>query len=121
MTDTKAQPAPRPGVLSLSIKEKTALYAAYMPFLKGGGMFIPTTKVFRPGDDVFMLVSLMDDPIKLPITGRVVWVTPAGTQGNKVPGIGVQFNSDEAGLAARNKIENLLGGQLQSTKPTHTM
>ena len=28
----------RPGVLSLSIKEKSALFAAYMPFLKGGSM-----------------------------------------------------------------------------------
>ncbi len=115
------QPAARPGVLSLNIKEKSALYAAYMPFLKGGGMFIPTTKTFRLGDDVFMLVSLMDDPIKLPITGRVVWITPAGTQGNKVPGIGVQFSGDESGIAARTKIENLLGGHLQSPKPTHTM
>ncbi len=115
------QPAARPGVLSLNIKEKSALYAAYMPFLKGGGMFIPTTKTFRLGDDVFMLVSLMDDPIKLPITGRVVWITPAGTQGNKVPGIGVQFSGDESGIAARTKIENLLAGNLQSPKPTHTM
>ena len=35
----------RPGVLSLNIREKAALYAAYMPFLAGGGIFIPTNRV----------------------------------------------------------------------------
>lgn len=114
-------PISRPGVLSLSIKEKQALYAAYMPFLKGGGIFIPTTKAYRLGDEVFMLLTLMDDPNKLPVAGRVAWITPAEAQGNKSQGIGVQFSDNESGIAARNKIEGLLGGNLKSTRPTHTM
>ncbi|PWB57634.1 MAG: pilus assembly protein PilZ [Nitrosomonadales bacterium] len=114
-------PISRPGVLSLSIKEKPALYAAYMPFLKGGGIFIPTTKTYRLGDEVFMLLTLMDDPNKLPVAGRVAWITPAEAQGNKSQGIGVQFSDNESGIAARNKIEGLLGGNLKSTRPTHTM
>ncbi len=122
MSDTqKSQAASRPGVLSLNIREKSALYAAYMPSLKGGGIFIPTNKSYRIGDDVFMLLSLLGDPNKLPVAGRVVWVTPAGTQGNKVQGIGVQFNGDDSGTAARVKIEGLLGGYLHSSRPTHTM
>jgi len=40
----------RPGVLSLSIKEKSALFAAYMPFIKGGGLFIPTNKQYKMGE-----------------------------------------------------------------------
>lgn len=111
----------RPGVLSLSIKEKPALYAAYMPFIKGGGIFIPTTKNYRLGDEVFMLLTLMDDPNKLPVAGKVAWITPAEAQGNKSQGIGVQFSDNESGIAARNKIEGLLGGNLSSTRPTHTM
>ena len=114
-------PISRPGVLSLSIKEKPALYAAYMPFLKGGGIFIPTTKAYRLGDEVFMLLTLMDDPNKLPVAGKVAWVTPAEAQGNKSQGVGVQFSDNESGIAARNKIEGLLGGNLKSTRPTHTM
>ncbi len=114
-------PISRPGVLSLSIKEKPALYAAYMPFLKGGGIFIPTTKAYRLGDEVFMLLTLMDDPNKLPVAGKVAWITPAEAQGNKSQGIGVQFSDNESGIAARNKIEGLLGGNLKSTRPTHTM
>jgi type IV pilus assembly protein PilZ len=122
MSDTqKSQAASRPGVLSLNIREKSALYAAYMPALKGGGIFIPTNKSYHIGDDVFMLLSLLGDPNKLPVAGRVVWITPAGTQGNKVQGIGVQFNSDDSGTAARVKIEGLLGGYLHSSRPTHTM
>jgi type IV pilus assembly protein PilZ len=113
--------APRPDVLSLNIREKSALYAAYMPTLKGGGIFIPTNKNYRIGDEVYMLLSLLGDPNKLPVAGRVVWITPAGTQGNKVQGIGVQFNNDESGAAARIKIESLLGGHLNSSRPTHTM
>jgi len=111
----------RPGVLSLSIKGKPALYAAYMPYLKGGGIFIPTTKTYQLGDEVFMLLTLMDDPNKLPVAGKVVWITPAEAQGNKSQGIGVQFSDNESGVAARNKVEGLLGGTLTSTRPTHTM
>ncbi|MDD5404579.1 MAG: PilZ domain-containing protein [Sulfuricella sp.] len=111
----------RPGVLSLSIKEKPALYAAYMPFIKGGGIFIPTTKSYRLGDEVFMLLTLMDDPNRLPVAGKVAWITPAEAQGNKSQGIGVQFSDNDSGIAARNKIEGLLGGNLTSTRPTHTM
>lgn len=111
----------RPGVLSLSIKEKSALYAAYMQFLKNGGIFIPTSKAYRLGDEVFMLLTLMSDPNKLPVAGRVVWITPDGAQGSKIQGVGVEFSSNESGIAARNKIEGLLGGSLKSSRPTHTM
>jgi type IV pilus assembly protein PilZ len=79
----------RPGVLSLNIREKAALYAAYMPFLKGGGIFIPTSRVYQLGEEVFMLLSLMDDPQRIAVQGKVVWVTPEGVQGNRTQGIGV--------------------------------
>lgn len=111
----------RPGVLSLSIKEKSALFAAYMPFLKGGGIFIPTTKQYKLGDEVFMLLTLMEDPNKIPVAGKVVWITPAGAHGGKTQGIGVQFDKNDSGVAARNKVEGLLGGSLKSTRQTHTM
>lgn len=111
---------PKPGVLSLAIKEKAALYAAYMPFLVGGGLFIPTTKTFQIGEEVFMLLSLIEDPVKLKVVGNVVWITPS-TQGNKPQGIGVQFNEKSGGLEARNKIEGLLGNALKSLRATHTI
>ena len=111
----------RPSVLSLNINSKSALYAAYMPYLKRGGLFVPTTRDYALGDEIFMLLTLMDDPSRLPIAGSVVWVTPAGAQGTKSQGIGVQFSSDESGQAARRKIEDILGRHLGSSRQTHTI
>ncbi len=111
----------RPSVLSLNINSKSALYAAYMPYLKLGGLFIPTSRPYALGDEIFMLLTLMDEPARLPIAGTVVWVTPEGAQGNKTQGIGVQFSNDESGQSARRKIETILGGHLAGTRPTHTI
>lgn len=113
--------SPRPGAISLNIKDKSILYAAYMGYVRGGGIFIPTARPYKLGDEIFMLISLTDDPAKLPVAGRVVWVTPSGCHGNRVQGIGVQFKEDESGVQARRRIEGLLGGQLQSGRPTHTL
>lgn len=109
------------GVLSLSIKEKAGLFAAYMPFVKGGGIFIPTAKAYAVGDEVFMLLQLMDDPARIAVSGKVAWITPPGSHGNRTQGVGVQFSDNEAGMQARHKIELMLGGALQSTRTTHTM
>ena len=114
------KPPVRPGVLSLTIKDRSALYAAYMPFLKGGGIFVPSTKPHKLGDEVFMLLTLMDSKEKIPVAGRVAWITPKGAQANRTAGIGIQFSEKDSG-AARNKIETILGGALKSDKPTHTM
>ena len=111
---------PRQGILSLTIKDKSALYAAYMPFVKGGGLFIPTKKDYKLGEEVFMLLTLMEETEKLPVAGRIVWVTPQGAQGNRAAGIGVQFSDQDDG-AVRNKIEGFLAGALESDRPTHTM
>ena len=116
----KSAGASKPSVLSLAIKERAALYLAYMPFLKGGGLFIPTNKTYRIGEEVFMLLSLLDDPNKLKVAGRVAWITPI-TQEGRPQGIGVQFSDEDGGTEARNKIEAILGGVMKSTRPTHTM
>ncbi len=113
--------ATRQSVLSLTIKDKGALYAAYMPFIKRGGLFIPTNKPYKIGDEVFMTLKLMDSDEKLPVQGKVVWKTPQGAQGNRVAGIGVHFADDKDGQTARNKIETYLAGALKSDKLTHTM
>ncbi len=107
-------------VLSLNIKDKSALYAAYMPFLENGGIFIPSEKSFELGEEVFMLVNLVDDNEKMPLSGKVVWITPKGAQNNKTAGVGVQFNSLDKG-ATKNKIEKFLAGALSSDRKNHTM
>lgn len=111
----------RAGMLSLTIKERTALYAAYLPFVKRGGLFIPTNRPYQMGDQVYMLLSLMDDPNKLPISGKVVWITPNGAQGNRQQGIGVQFDDNDGSTLVRGKIEGVLGNAMKATRHTHTM
>ncbi len=111
--------AARNGILSLTIRDKAVLYAAYMPFVEHGGLFIPTNKSYSLGDEVFMLLSLMDEPEKIPVAGKVIWITPKGAQGNRAAGIGVQFNGEDE--VANNKIETYLAGSLESDRPTHTM
>ncbi len=118
------KPAPstaRPSVLSLNIKEKAALYAAYMPYLKHGGIFVPTGRPYHIGDDVYLLLSLMDDPTKFPVAGKVAWVTPQGAHNNKAQGIGVHFADDEGGRVARRRIEEIIGAALKSSRTTHTL
>jgi type IV pilus assembly protein PilZ len=109
----------RSGILSLSIKDKTVLYAAYMPFLRNGGLFIPTPKQYKLGEEVFMLLSLMDEVEKIPVAGKIVWITPKGAQGGRPAGVGVQFDGQDD--TAKRKIENYLAGALQSDRPTHTL
>ena len=109
----------RNGILSLTIKDKAVLYAAYMPFVQNGGLFIPTAKAYKLGDEVFMLLNLMDEPEKIPVAGKVIWVTPKGAQGSRAAGIGVQFSDQDD--AANRKIETYLAGALESDRLTHTM
>ena len=106
----------RNGILSLAIKDKAVLYAAYMPFVRNGGLFIPTKKEYGLGDEVFMLLNLMDEAEKIPVAGKVVWITPKGAQGNRAAGIGVQFNDQDD--VARSKIETYLAGRL-AVRPTY--
>ena len=110
----------KPGLLTLTIKDKSALYLAYMPFVLNGGLFIPTNSTYSLGDEVFMLLNLMDEENKLPVAGRVIWVTPRGAQGKRTAGIGVQFSDQDSG-ETRKKIDTYLAGALDGDKPTHTM
>ncbi len=107
------------GILSLSIKDKAVLYAAYMPFLKNGGLFIPTARHYEIGNEVFMLLKLLDEGERIPVAGTVVWITPAFSQDNQATGVGIQFKDVQGQV--RRKIETLLAGSLNSDKPTNTM
>ncbi len=112
--------SPRPRILNVAIRDKAALYAAYMPFIHNGGIFITNSRRYELGDDIFLVLQLLDDPESLPIAGKVVWVTPPGAEGNRSIGIGIQFGDQDKG-AARGKIELYLAGMLELDRPTHTM
>lgn len=112
---------PRPSVIQLVFRDKGALYAAYMPILTEGGLFVPTTREYRLGDDLYMLVTLPDDPQRYPVAGKVAWITPANASGGRTQGVGVRFPSDEKTRALRVRIEEALGTATAGSKPTQTI
>ena len=111
----------RPSIIQLPIKDKAALYAAYIPLFKDGGVFIPTLREYKLGDEVYVLLTLPDDVQRYPVSGKVAWVTPARAAGNRTQGIGVRFPADEKMRLLKLKIEELLGSQLASDRPTQTI
>lgn len=113
--------SPRPSVIQLAIKEKAALYAAYIPIFVEGGIFIPTAREYKLGDDIYVLLSLPDDPQRYPVAGKVAWVTPAKAAGSRTQGVGIQFPRDEKSKLLKIKIEEILGAALGSDRPTQTI
>jgi type IV pilus assembly protein PilZ len=113
--------ASRPSVIQLVFREKGALYAAYVPILLDGGLFVPTTREYKLGEDIYLLLSLPDDPQRYPVAGKVAWITPANASGGRTQGVGVRFPADEKTRLLKLKIEEILGTQLQSAKPTQTI
>jgi len=113
--------AARPSVIQLAIKEKAALYAAYIPLFKEGGVFIPTAREYQLGADVYVLMTLPDDTQRYPVAGKVAWITPAKAAGNRTQGVGVRFPNDEKSRLLKLKIEEILGAHLASDRPTQTI
>jgi type IV pilus assembly protein PilZ len=111
----------RPSVIQLVFREKGALYAAYIPLFGEGGLFVPTTRDYRLGDDIYLLLSLPEDPQRFPVAGKVAWITPANASGGRTQGVGVRFPNDEKTRLLKVKIEELLGTLLQGSKPTQTI
>lgn len=114
---TNANPADN--VLSLNIKDKAALQAAYMPFIRNGGLFVASPRTFELGNEVFLLLRLLDDPARIGVAGKVVWVTPPGAADHRPAGVGIQFNEPDSPL--RTRIESCLGDALDANRDSHTL
>ena len=107
------------GILSLAIHDKAVLQAAHMPFIRNGGLFVPTTDAYELGDEVFVLLTLPGDANRIPLAGKVVWITPQDCAGQRVAGIGIQFNEPDHPLKA--VVEEWLGDAPQTERETHTL
>ena len=118
---TAAPSTTRPSVIQLVFREKGALYAAYMPVFAEGGLFVPTTREYKLGEDMYLLLSLPEDPQRYPVAGKVGWLTPANASGGRTQSVGVRFPADEKSRGLRQKIEEILGTSLSSAKPTQTI
>ena len=120
-TTPSAASAARPSVIQLVFREKGALYAAYIPLFAEGGLFVPTNRDYKLGEDIYLLLSLPEDPQRYPVAGKIGWVTPANAPGGRTQGVGVRFPTDEKTRLLKAKIEELLGTSISSSKPTQTI
>jgi type IV pilus assembly protein PilZ len=111
----------RPSVIQLVFREKGALYAAYIPLFTDGGLFVPTNRDYKLGEDIYLLLSLPDDQQRYPVAGKVAWLTPANASGGRTQGVGVRFPADEKTRLIKLKIDQLLGTSISSAKPTQTL
>lgn len=111
----------RPSVIQLVFREKSALYAAYIPAFTDGGLFVPTTRDYKLGEDIYLLLALPEDNQRYPVAGKVAWLTPANASGGRTQGVGVRFPGDEKTRLIRMRIEEILGTAVSSSKPTQTL
>ncbi|MDQ6685102.1 MAG: pilus assembly protein PilZ [Pseudomonadota bacterium] len=116
-----APAAARPSVIQLVFREKGALYAAFMPMFTEGGIFVPTTRDYKLGEEIYLLLSLPEDPQRYPVAGKVGWITPANASGGRTQGVGVRFPNDDKSRNLRIRIEDALGTTVSSSKPTQTI
>lgn len=123
MTDTPRPAAniARPSVIQLVFREKGALYLAYISAFADGGLFVPSTREYRLGDDIYLLLTLPDDPQRYPVAGKVAWLTPANASGGRTQGVGVRFPADDKSRVLKLKIEEILGTATQSSRATQTL
>jgi len=119
MESNVQQPGGKHGILSISIKDIAVPYSVYMSFIENGGLFIPSRKAYELGDEVFILLGLMEESERIPLACTVVWLTPQGAQGGRAQGIGVKFNDKDN--PAKAKIEKYLTGMLNSDRLSHTL
>jgi len=117
MAETDEAPPQQPGLLTLNLPDRAALYAAYMPFIRNGGLFVPTNAELSLGDEVLLLLTYEQE--RQSINGKVVWINPRGAQGRRRQGVGVQFSQES--VEVQKHFEALLGGMLSADRPTETM
>jgi type IV pilus assembly protein PilZ len=106
-------------MLALKIGNEQALYNHYLPFLKNGGLLVPTKKSYKLGDGVFLQLELFKE--RVAVSGKVAWINPEGAQGSRPQGIGVHFNKNIKNIETRDKIEKYLLNFHQLEKATYTM
>lgn len=107
------------GILTVNLPDIRELSASYMPFLTNGGIFIATTHRFELDEEVFLLIKVLDEAEKIPVAGKVVWLSHQSKLSSRAAGIGVEFT--EANSQAKNVLEKHLAGELDKRKFSHTI
>jgi len=96
--------------LDYNINNQLELNLSYMPFIKDGGLFIPTPETFSLGDRIRVNLQLPGHKDTHVVEGKVVWITPKNALYQIFPGIGVQFIGENA-----KSLHELIKANLDNT------
>jgi type IV pilus assembly protein PilZ len=107
------------GIIQANIPDVDTLFACYMPYVSGGGLFVPSNQPVKMGEEVFILATLPEQTQKVPLTGKVIWISHK-QNGVKPQGFGIQL-SGEKGVYFRSETERLLTGLKTEGRRSYTM
>ena len=113
---------PRVKPQTITITDKRELYRCYMPFIKGGGLFIPFNEEVGPGQifpgqTIFVVFSMLDIKMKTPFSGKVIWINRGGMQ----KGYGIALGNNPAAKALKENIELAIVDIAQKKEATYTI
>lgn len=83
-----------------------------MPFINGGGLFVPSQEAFSLGESVIVDLQLPGKVDPLRIEGKVVWITPKIALYHVIAGIGIQFSESNSKTIC-NQIESQLNATVE--------
>ncbi len=110
------------GIIRLDVADQNALYEAYMPFIRNGGLLVPQSELgdhdYELGDEVFLFLHLLFEDQRLPVAAKICWISPRGSQHPE--GVGVQFLAKDGGKT-QARLETLLADRLNSRRPSKTL
>lgn len=109
----------RTGIIQANISDREMLYQSYMPFVVGGGLFVPSKISVKLGEEVFVLATLPEQSQKIPLTGKVIWISQK-RNGMKPQGFGIQL-SGEKGVYYKAEAEKLLAGLKANARSSYTI
>lgn len=113
------QPPRMNGLIQVNINDRATLQASYMPYVLGGGLFVPSKQAVKMGEEVFVLAGLPEQSQKVPLTGKVIWISQK-QNGIKPQGFAIQL-SGEKGIYYKLEAEKMLAGSLSLDRPNFTM
>jgi len=88
-------------MLHYEIKDPLELNLSYMPFIKNGGLFIPTQEIFALRELVTVELKLPGKKEALRVEGKVVWLIPNNALHHVLTGIGIEFVGDDVATVNR--------------------
>lgn len=90
--------------LNYTIKDPLELNLSYMPFISGGGLFVPSFETYSLGEIIILDLLLPGKKESIKIEGKIIWITPSNALHHVLPGIGIQFIGATA-AAIKSQVE----------------